>query len=245
MLESHKQNVDKIKQDNTRTWLAFGITSISILGVVGLSLAIIITGNANITSKAQYVLNAVLPLFGTWVGTVLAYYFAKENFESASRSVERLTRQLSPQEKLQSTPVAAAMIPKSQMLFKDDNAAKLIEVLKELQNRGVKRLPIINKTGIVSSLIYREAIINYLYQINKALSQSERENLTIKDLLTQNPELQKPFAIVGEGETLADAKAAMERIVDCRDVFVTQSGNPNEVVVGLLTNVDIAKYSKA
>ena len=30
----------------------------------------------------------LLPLIGTWVGTVLAYYFSKDNFEAASKTDE-------------------------------------------------------------------------------------------------------------------------------------------------------------
>ena len=41
-------------------------------------------------NASRMVFNALLPLLGTWVGTVLAYYFSRKNFEAASQSVERM-----------------------------------------------------------------------------------------------------------------------------------------------------------
>src|SRR5215813_14198228 len=35
---------------------------------------------------AQLIFTSILPLLGTWVGTVLAFYFTKESLEAASRT---------------------------------------------------------------------------------------------------------------------------------------------------------------
>src|SRR5205823_8752413 len=59
---------------------------------------------------AKYVLGVLLPVIGAWVGTVLAFYFGKENFEAASKSAASLVRQLSPREKLQAEPAGHAMM---------------------------------------------------------------------------------------------------------------------------------------
>ena len=53
---------------DARTVLAFGITLTAVLGITALSLAIILstdTADGGLSDKAQNVLNAVLPLFGT------------------------------------------------------------------------------------------------------------------------------------------------------------------------------------
>ena len=44
---------------------------------------------------------------------------------------------------------------------------------------------------------------------------------------------------------LADAKASMERKPGCQDVFVTQSGGPDQPVLGWLTNTRIQRLSQA
>ena len=60
-------------------------------GVLGLAVLIMLTATAGQESDtAKLLLSSILPLLGTWVGTVLAYYFAKENFESAARATGRL-----------------------------------------------------------------------------------------------------------------------------------------------------------
>src|SRR5437764_473671 len=66
------------------------------------------------TDSTRYVFNALLPLLGTWVGTVLAYYFSKSNFESASQSVERMVS-LTLDQKLGKLSVEKEMIPLSQI----------------------------------------------------------------------------------------------------------------------------------
>ena len=41
-------------------------------------------------SIVQYIFGALLPLWGTWIGTILAYYYSKENFESANKNVQQI-----------------------------------------------------------------------------------------------------------------------------------------------------------
>ncbi len=235
-----------VDQGRTRAWLALGITGISIVGIVVLGSMTVVISDKEVASRAQIVFNAVLPLFGTWVGTVLAYFFARENFESASRSVERMTKQLTSQEELQSMPIASAMVPRSQMFVCDDPAqAKLVDVLAQLEGKNLKRLPILNKAGAAVSLVYSQDIIDYLYRLKAGVSEDERKNLTVQNLLDDKPELKKPFAVVSESGSLADAQDALAKIAEGRVVFVTKTGAEAEPVVGMLTSVDIARRAQA
>jgi hypothetical protein len=52
---------------------------------------------------AKYVFAAVLPVVAAWVGSVMAFYFGKENFRAATESVTQTARLLSSQEKLGQT----------------------------------------------------------------------------------------------------------------------------------------------
>ena len=52
-------------------------------------------------------------------------------------------------------------------------------------------------------------------------------------------------AFVSRGETLEDAKSAMQRLKGAQDVIITKSGEPDTPVVGWLTNVDILRWSVA
>lgn len=62
---------------------------------------------------------------------------------------------------------------------------------------------------------------------------------TFEDLITGS------LAFVGRDKTLADAKTAMEAVPGCQDVIVTENGNKTMPVLGWITNVDIAKHSRA
>ena len=64
------------------------IAAIAALTILG---AIVI---ANDKSEALTSLKRLLPVMATWVGTVLAFYFGGENFESASKQVRASNAQL-------------------------------------------------------------------------------------------------------------------------------------------------------
>ncbi|MGH9554160.1 MAG: CBS domain-containing protein [Terriglobales bacterium] len=170
---------------------------------------------------------------------MLAYYFARENFETASNSTQQLVNALTPEEKLRSTQVADVMV--KSISAEKDLSAKAMDVLKKLQEKKVKRLPILQSSGALETLLYLEGIISYLL----GLSEADRSNKTLADLLKEKPDLKHTPAYVSESATLAEAKTAMEKIEDCKVVVVTKDGNPSEPVLGVLTNTDFAKYSRA
>src|SRR5713226_1358319 len=96
---------------SARFWLAIGVTIVSIIAVAVLAMQVIDHAkDKDIAGNAQNVLNSVLPLLGTWVGTILAYYFSKENFEAATKSVTELAKQITPQEKLKAALAKDKMI---------------------------------------------------------------------------------------------------------------------------------------
>ena len=74
-----------------------------------LVVAIFDTGALKETS--QNVFNGLLPLFGAWVGAVLAFYFSKVNFQTVSESVRDTVREFNPQlEKLRQRQVKDVML---------------------------------------------------------------------------------------------------------------------------------------
>src|SRR2546427_1451912 len=96
---------------NTRTKLAGWLIGLSIAGITMASgLSIVLATSKDRPEMARLVFASVLPLFGTWVGTVLAFYFARENLQAATDSTIRLAGREEP-----STPVSEVMIPKAQI----------------------------------------------------------------------------------------------------------------------------------
>src|SRR4029453_16222492 len=87
---------------------------LSVVGIAGAAVfAIIYASDDERDETTRLVFTAMLPLFGTWVGTVLAFYFARENLQAATKSNPastesslRLIHGFTPE-----TPVQEAMIP--------------------------------------------------------------------------------------------------------------------------------------
>src|SRR5436309_3092423 len=75
---------------STRKWLAGGIVAASIVGIVIASTVALIAAGSNRPETSRLVFSSVLPLLGTWVGTVLAFYFARDNLEAATQSTLQL-----------------------------------------------------------------------------------------------------------------------------------------------------------
>src|SRR3954471_18215413 len=100
---------------STRRWLAAAIVGASIVGIVVMSVMAIGFAVKSRADTSRLVFSSVLPLFGTWVGTVLAFYFARENLaaattatQSVTESALRLTQRLRPD-----APVPEVMIQRS------------------------------------------------------------------------------------------------------------------------------------
>ena len=85
---------DANKKVDYRETLSLVVIISSVIGVFVLAFIVIFINWNKPWSKdtAQMVFTAVLPLFGAWVGTILAFYFGKENFEAATRSVTAIAK---------------------------------------------------------------------------------------------------------------------------------------------------------
>jgi CBS domain-containing protein len=213
------------QRTSTQAILALMIVVIGMGGIFILSWTII-QSDDDITEKAKFVFNALLPLIGTWVGAILAFYFGKDNFESGAQV------SLRSQDKLRSTLVKNIMVPKNKLFFVDDQTTKLKDTLDNLKQRKLRRLPVLDKTGKPLYMIYVEGILDLLYRA----SEKDKDQLDFQALSDQ-PDLKRPFVTVAENATLADAKVAMDGVQNCRDVFVVK----DDLVIGYLTNNDITK----
>jgi hypothetical protein len=232
-----------------RTVLALAVTLFSLL-IVGL-LAQIAIQSAQ-TASVQTVLSAVLPLVGTWVGTVLAFYFSKDNFESAARNYVAI-RQATAEQRLASTPVATAMIPVDRLdVFPTDNveAVKLSEALEFLNTKNRRRLIVVDQSKKPLAVVHRSYIDEFLVRnaIPAAAGGAAKTaaDFKLKDLFDVHAALRtSSYCVVRQDGNLAQVKEKMSATPDCQDCFVTASGTAHEPIVGWLTNIDIEKYSKA
>lgn len=233
--------------------LVLGISGGAILGI-----SLVALGGAAWNGPKQFgntsglVFNALLPLLGTWVGTVLAYYFSRKNFESASQSVERMVT-LTAEQKLGQMFVGTEMMRLGQITLYQIPADKTLKdvLLKDLRSKfggKVSRIPIADANGVVLYIVHQSGLFKFIAE--KALEGkggADIDKLTLQDLVT-DAELQSWVAnivYVSEQASVADAKNKMEQQAGCQDLIVTKTGNKTEPMLGWMTNVDIGRLSKA
>ena len=217
-----------------------------------------------VKEAAQLIFTSILPLLGTWVGTVLAFYYTRENFESASRTTLAAVRSGSQQ--LASTGVADKMLPANAIIKANIPGGKTIGdlLLKDLgdifdrplpNGQKVSRLLIVNDKGACIGIVHRSIWLEMLYRGATLTPPVQLATDSLEKLLSEAyvTAVSKTFgefitstlAYVGADRTLADAKAAIEAKPQCQDAIVTATGNNAESMQGWISNVDIARLSQA
>jgi len=224
------------KNLDARTFLALFITIVTVVAITVMAVVTIVASDSGAGERAQGVMNVVLPLFGTWIGTVLAYYFSRENFESAAARTQELIQQITPEERLKATPVEGVMV--KNVFSISDKKTTVQEAYRQLQERNIKRLLIVDNNSVLEALVFVEGLTGYLLTVAEAA----RAEKTLGDLLAERADLIQPVAFVAANAFLADAKTAMEE-KKTKVVLVTRNGRASEPILGILTNTDIAKHS--
>lgn len=282
--------VEKLFSDFTNL-LAYLVVLLAFSGIFLLAFVVLRSGGAANAETAKYVFAAILPLLGTWVGTVLAHYFQKENLAAATQSITTLASKVGGAERLQSTPLRTVMLRPDridtlpdQLLDKPDEQIKLAQLVSHLRE-GIKRdrLPLFRnnqKIGPAARVLHRSVVEKFVTECTfeslpaaagatgAAAEEDDGDgqpspaatpppasptaaakapaDLTLADLMA-DPELGRvvrgSFGLVKSDATLADAKKEMDKasnalgaVGNCYDVFVTDTGNPDEPVIGWITN---------
>lgn len=233
--------------------------SLLVIGVLGLS-EIVATALVPIAEKERIVLmkdilTALLPVLGTWVATVLAFYFSKESFAAASQQASNIMHQLTPEQKLQEIAVTEVMIS-----LTDKNTTKLtideksedkitlkagiLEAL--LIPYGKNRLPVVGVDGKAKYIIHRSLIDKFISESVIANSATKLDDLTLRALLDdkQGGPVATAFGTVGKNAKLNVVKALIDSNPDCSDVFVTEDGTRNGQAIGWITNIILAEKSR-
>jgi hypothetical protein len=237
------------------TQIAKSVLYISGLGILVVSIvtlgAAAWKGGNELDATARMVFNALLPLFGTWVGTVLAFYFSSKNFESANQSVERMVN-LTVEQKLGKLTIDKEMLPadKVTVLRMPAGATDKDLLLKDLRSQlggKITRLPIVDDKGAVKYILHQSGLYKFIADQALTKGVAQIDKLTLDDLV-QDAELKNwivNIAYAPAGVSVATAKAMMEQRPGCQDLVVTKSGDKSEPMVGWMTNVDIGRLSKA
>jgi hypothetical protein len=246
-----------------REWIAFAMIVLSVgllitLSVIGFG---IIKNTDSVSDKfkdIQALFGMLLPLIGTWVGTVLAYYFSKENFVAASQSVNDLVRHItSVEEKFHDIKVTEVMQKPENFPYGNADTTEALEKFKiqdlvdEMNAKNVERYPILIKNSLkFVFLFYRSTLerfqigfINGTIKLVDPKKSHKINDLTVKDMFDSDFQLIKDVREITKKKkflpvdaTLEDVRALMMDNVICQDVFITQTGNKDEKVEGWITN---------
>jgi hypothetical protein len=226
-----------------RDRLAITIVSLSLLGIaLASTVALWFASSQDKPEMARLVFASVLPLLGTWVGTVLAFYFARENLQAATDSTSQLIRRLNPD-----TPVRLVMVPREQfMAYELGNGeaatgVRLAELYRKMTAASLSRIPILTSTSVVEYVVHKASIDRFAASREPPKDPFSLEE-TMEQLLADASlkELVTAMAFVGRDAILQDARRAMRDKPGCNDVFVTGSGRGDAPVIGWLTNTDLA-----
>lgn len=228
-----------LKHAQAQRWLALALFAFSFIILGWVANKALSCEICNQDDRIQLVFTTITTLVGTWVGTLLAFYFSRENFEAASRSMQKTIDRLSPEERLHSVPADEAMIPRTKMTTFDlatDQELKSVPlatlVAKFAEDEDVSRLPILKPDGSVVAIVH-ESLLNKFLQANKDLQDPTIGSIqSDRDL---GPKLTL-FGVIAKGRTLRDAKTAMGSQPGCKDVFVTATGAAGENVIGWITD---------
>lgn len=232
-------------KDNNQRYLAFSVLGFSGLIVVALGIAAIAADE----TQAINIFNVILPVVASWVGTVLAYYFGRENFESANQQVREMVQRLSP-DQLAKSPVTSIMrsfndtvhikIPEGQ----DDKDILLSTITEKFDGKTITRIPIVVEGNKPKYMIHES-------RINKYIAEGGSKDDTLEKFIAHQKDANiefgifKGFVVVSEKTTIVDAKQKMEEIPTCQDIFVSKQGTADESLTGWISNLRLGKYLEA
>lgn len=184
------------------------------------------------SNDPEQLFNLLLPLISTWIGTLLAFYFGRENFEAATKSYDQLINKLSP-EILDDILIRQVMIDKYTMVSLDVNNKLIsnfdVKNLRDfLDGINKTRLPIL-ESNKVKYVIHKSTLSDELLKEKPATSMTEFAN---------NNKKITDFFILNENKNVEEARKIMNE-KNFKDLFVVDN---NDLMVGWLTDTQIIRY---
>ncbi|MER9870818.1 hypothetical protein NKJ35_27195 [Mesorhizobium sp. M0136] len=180
------------------------------------------------------IFTATLPVFATWVGTVLAFYFTNESFKQASEAA--LLAANPPNAHL---PFASSrMIPYEKIAkFEVDRGGVRTTLVSDVFSRfndQTTRVIVFDKARSPIFVIRRKNIpADWIDEAGKLKAQA----LTIDDYLKigNNAADAVQFGFIPQGASVEQALRALKDS-QSDDLFVTATGQKTDPVIGWLTN---------
>lgn len=221
--------------------IGLGAAAISIiaLGII-ITLALLSvrdeTLRGNIDTLLTGIFSAVLPVFATWVGTVIAFYFTESAYREASQSTRAA---------IGVTDIGKPKVGDRMMSYDSINKIEVekrtdadILQLSELRNRlsdNVERMYIFERPRRNPIYIIRKEYIDLLNDDTKKVFEYREHNAKIAAD-------SKNIAFVKAEHTIEQANQIM-LTTGVRDAFVTRNGQASEEVLGWVS-CDMVKQNR-
>lgn len=235
------------------TWLSAGILVILLL----MAFFYMCCKDCPAFENIKTLFNILLPVIGTWMGTMLAFYFSKENFKAANEQAANLANSMNNDNASVQASVTDIMIKPNDsilLLLKDMDEFKgktLSELIQKMEETNSDRLPILEKDTLkFIFLIYRTTIERFIVAVAKgevkikgaAVASDAIPGLKMQDMFDSDFKLFKDIenykaCFLPVGATMDKVKEAMQNNAICQDVFITATGKSDEKVEGWITNL--------
>ncbi len=219
-----------------------------VIGVLAAVLIVMIGfgGSHDLTTTGLSIFTAVLPVFSTWVGTVLAAYFTNESYRRAAENTQNLANTSASS----SEPItrAGTMVPYDRVVrydmtadeeTADPQAGAATLRLSELQQR-------FQPPGIVRVVIFDSRRRPVYVLRHEAMPTTADANANATLALYLNDPVKKAaarnFALTASSATIADGR----RLLQTRkvtDLFVTEHGRDDEPAMGWVPDDNLRQES--
>ena len=217
-----------------RNAIAFIVIFLSIGGILWLAV-LYFKNSGNNAEAAKDIFNTVLPVFATWIGTVLAFYFGKENFEAASKRYERIIDQMTP-DILDDVSVQQIMISRKTMVSLDEAKAKeksVDELIQFLESVDKSRLPVFAGNKI-KYIIHKSTLL-------EASRNKKDDALSFEKFVEAKKDTITLFIKSKASDILEEVMAKINTRPSVKDVFIVDD---SDNVLGWLTDTLIMRYLK-
>jgi hypothetical protein len=230
---------------NSKNFIAVSITILS--AIVTIFVICVALGQ----KEFEFIASSLFPLIGTWMGAIIAYYFAKENFDAAASQYNKVIDKLTPEQQLGSISVSSAMklIKNAQVIQYDEFADKSVytDLLNNPNMNSFNRYMFL-KNNKCQYILHRSTLDRALTQ-HVSVANSKPEDLKLKDVINSTDEhikgyVEKGIEFISLDANLLDAKNLIIKNKYCLDIIVTLNGVKGEDALGWITDVIISEKVK-
>jgi hypothetical protein len=194
-----------------------------------------------IDSLLMGIFTSVLPVFATWVGTVIAFYFTNESFRQAAQATREAAQGVTSAERASDRMIAYDRIAKHEVENRADVRKEPMEKILALFNDNTTRVIVFDRKAKAPIFILRKASPpmpdGWLPFDPLKAANHPATGKTIEDYVQgnggQNINDAQRFGFIAESASIETARTEMLKLGGT-DLFVTATGQKSEPVIGWL-----------